>query len=236
MVVPAYNEARSIGTCVRRLEAYFRRRRRPFEIIVVDDGSRDGTARAARKAAGSRRNVRVISYPDNRGKGYAVRRGVLASSGSRVLFLDADLSTKPEEWPKLERRMGPLTPVVIGSRKMVGARLVRRQPWWRERLGKIFTSLVRTLLVDVSDVTCGFKAFEGAVARQLFSAQRLEDWSFDAEVLFLAARRRLTITEVPVVWRDDPNTKVRVASAALRSLWGIARIRWNAAAGAYNSR
>ena len=237
VVVPAYNEEYRVRYCAGELARYFRKRRRPFEIIFADDGSRDRTTEEAERVARRIREVRVISYPINRGKGCAVRKGVLAARGSRVLFLDADLSTRPEEWPKLERLLDRGVAVAIGSRKMAGAKLVKRQPWWRERLGKVFTWIVRSLLVRVSDVTCGFKALERGAARRLFSRQVLDDWSFDAEVLFLADRWGMRIEESPVVWKDTPNTtKVRVIRDALGSLAGIARIRWNHLVGRYGSR
>jgi dolichyl-phosphate beta-glucosyltransferase len=231
--VPAYREERRIGIACDRLARYFRKRRVRFEIIVVNDGSSDGTLAAARSAARRWREVRVISYARNRGKGGALRAGILASRGDRVLFLDADLSTRPGEWPKLERRLDRGADLAIGSRKMAGARLVRRQPLWRESMGKVFTWIVRRLLVNVSDVTCGFKALRGAVARDLFRRSRLDDWSFDAEVLYLAAKRGLRIDEVPVVWKDNPASKVRIVSATLGALAGLARIRWNDLLGRY---
>lgn len=234
VVVPAYNEQYRIRYCVEQLAACFRKRRKGFEIIVVNDGSRDRTLEEAQRVAKRVREARVVSYPDNRGKGCAVRKGVLAARGKRVLFLDADLSTRPEEWPKLERLLDGGAEFAIGSRKMAGAKLVKRQPWWRERLGRVFTWIVRLLLVRVSDVTCGFKALERGPARRLFSAQVLDDWSFDAEVLFLADRWGMRVVETPVVWKDNPaTTKVRVIRDALGSLEGILRIRWYWLTGRY---
>jgi len=188
---------------------------------------------AARRSARRFREVRVVAYPVNRGKGHAVRRGVLAARGVRILFLDADLATRPEEWPKLERRLDAGADLAIGSRKMAGARLLRRQPWWRERMGKVFTWLVRSVLVDVTDVTCGFKGFTRKAARALFMRARLDDWSYDAEILFVAWRKGMRIDEVPVRWKDNPDSKVRVVRAALNSLKGLARVRLNDALGRY---
>jgi len=236
IIVPAFNEERRIGYCVGRLAEYFRKRRKRFEIIIVNDGSTDDTVGAARAAARRVREARLVSYPVNRGKGHALRRGIAVSRGARVLFLDVDLSTRPEEWPKLEARLARGAALAIGSRKMAGADLVQRQPWWRESMGKVFTWLVRRLLVRVSDVTCGFKAFQGKAARTLFAAQRIDGWSYDAEILFIAERWGLRIDEVPVVWKDNPNSKVRVVRAAFGALAGIARIRWNHAMGTYRRR
>lgn len=235
VVVPCYREERRVQRAATVLAEYFRGRRKPFEIILVNDGSPDATECEARAAARRLKEVRVLSYPRNRGKGHALRKGVLAARGERLLFLDADLSTKPEEWPKLEARLARGADVAIGSRKMAGAQLVQRQPWWRERMGKVFTWLVRRFLVDVSDVTCGFKGFRTAVAQDLFRRQVLDDWSYDAEILFLAQRAGYRLAEVPVVWKDNPNSKVRVLSAALASLKGLVLIRWMFARGRYGA-
>lgn len=236
VVVPAYNEAGKIIPCLGRINRYFRGTRIPFEVILVDDGSSDKTVSEARSAFQGRRNARILACRPNRGKGFAVRRGVLASRGDTVLFLDADLSTEPSEWPKLFRRLEDGADLAIGSRKMSGARLLRHQPWWREKMGKVFTWLVRFFLVDVTDATCGFKAMRRGPARALYSVQRLDGWSFDAEVLFLARRAGMRIDEVPVVWRDNPHSKVRPVRDALLSLAGIFFIRCSAVLGLYGRK
>lgn len=233
IVVPAYNEEETIGGCVEKTRRYFRSRGDGFELVVVDDGSRDKTARVVRRLAQKCPELRLISYPQNRGKGYAVRKGVLGAGGAEILFMDADLSTSPSEWPKLRARLRAGADVAIGSRKMAGAKLLRRQPWWREYMGKVFTFLVRSLLVDVSDVTCGFKAMKRDGARRAFSRAVINDWSFDAELLFLASRMGMRIDEVPVAWRDDPNTKVRLFRDTLSSLKGLFLIRLGAFLGRY---
>jgi len=123
--------------------------------------------------------------------------------------------------------------VAIGSRKMDGASIQVRQSWLRERMGKAFTFLVRQLIADVSDVTCGFKAFRGDAGRDLFARCRIYDWSFDAELLHIAQVRNMRVVEVPVVWCDQEGTKVRLVRDSLASLRGLARIRWNALRGVY---
>jgi dolichyl-phosphate beta-glucosyltransferase len=233
VVVPAYNEEKRIGKCASRVTAYFRKKCRPFEVVIVNDGSRDGTAREALKAARRYREVKLVSYRENGGKGHALRRGIQASRGDRVLFMDADLSTVPEEWPKLARLLDAGADLAIGSRKTAGARLVQRQPKWRESMGKVFTWLVRRMLVDVTDVTCGFKAFRGPVARELFSRQVLDDWSFDAEVLYMARQAGFRIAEAPVVWKNNPDSKVKIVRATLSALAGIFRVRWFHLTGRY---
>jgi dolichyl-phosphate beta-glucosyltransferase len=204
------------------------------EIIVVDDGSPDGTAETAREIApGLPLPVTVVRTRRNRGKGHALKVGFAHAGGERILFTDADLSVPIAAAASLLDELERGADVAIGSRKMTGAEIVVHQPWLRETMGKVFTLLTRAFIVHVSDVTCGFKAFRGDAGRDLFAHLRVSDWSFDAELLFLARRRGLTIREVPVQWHDEPDTKVRLALDALHSLIGLVRIRWNSAVGAY---
>jgi len=240
VVVPAFQEASRIEATLRALAAYLATHHPQSEILVVDDGSRDETAARARSAAASLATssasaprVRVLRYARNSGKGHALKIGFAASRGARVLFTDADLSTPIEEMEALLARLDAGADLAIGSRKRAGARVEVHQPWWRESMGRVFTALVRTFITEVSDATCGFKAFDGARGRELFALLRIDDWSFDAELLFLAARRGLRIDEVPVTWRDRPGTKVRVVRDAAMSLVGLARIRANALLGRY---
>jgi dolichyl-phosphate beta-glucosyltransferase len=233
VVVPAYREEKRIGRCIRVVVSYFRGRRRPFELIVVNDGSLDGTLAEARKAARGRREVRIMGYARNRGKGFALRKGMLAARGSRLLFLDADLATMPDEWPKLERCLDAGADVAIGSRKMAGAKLVKRQPWWRERMGKGFSRIVRTIFVPVNGATCGFKAFSRHAARYLFSRAVINDFSYDAEILFIAARMGMRIDERPVVWRNNPDSTVRLVRDTFNSLRGLFRMSLNHLIGRY---
>ncbi len=237
VVVPMYNEAARMRGSLPRLLAYFAAQPYSYEIIAVDDGSSDGTAALARELLARVPRSRVIETRPNRGKGHALRVGMPASRGQYVVFTDADLSTPPSElekfWPWLERGVD----VVIGSRKMAGAVLLRRQPWWRERLGKVFTWLSDRLATrNISDVTCGFKLFSRQAAHDLFRRGRLDDFSFDAEILFLAQRRGYRIKEVPVTWHDESGTTVRIARDAVRAIRGLLRIRANAAAGRYGDR
>lgn len=237
VVIPMYNEAARMRHGLPRLLAFLATQPYPYEVIVVDDGSSDNTVALARELLAGVPQSRVIPTQPNRGKGHALRVGMPASRGRWVLFTDADLSTPPAEldkfWPHLEKGID----VVIGSRKMAGAVLVRRQPWWRERLGKVFTWLSDRLATrDISDVTCGFKVFSRRAAHDLFRRGRIDDFSFDAEILFLAQRRGYEIKEIPVSWHDERGTKVRIVRDAVRALRGLARIRINAATGRYGER
>ena len=236
IVIPAFNEAGRIGPPLRQIGRYLHSLDVSSEIIVVDDGSRDGTGDVVR-AIGTDLEVplKVISSSPNRGKGHAVRVGMQEATGRAVLMTDADLSTPIEELHRLLQCLADGFDVVIGSRKMAGAVIEERQPWLRESMGRVFTLLINVLLVRVSDVTCGFKLFSRNAALEIFSRMRIDDWSFDAEALYIAKRLGLQVQEVPVRWHDVAGTKVNRGLDALRSLKGIVRILWNGALGRYDS-
>jgi dolichyl-phosphate beta-glucosyltransferase len=230
-----YNETGRIRATLPRLIDYFQRQSYAFEVIVVDDGSTDGTAALVRELLQGVDNARLIEEKPNRGKGHAVKVGMLAARGEVALFCDADLATPLAELEKFWPWLDGGCDVVIGSRKMPGANIKRHQPLWRESLGKVFTWLTDVVATrNISDVTCGFKCFTNEAAQQLFSRSVIDDWSFDAEVLFVAQRRKLTIKEVPVTWHDQPGTKVRIIRDAIRALLGLLRIRLNYMRGLYN--
>ena len=229
LVIPAYNEAERIEACVRRAAEWIRSRPggQDWEAILVDDGSTDETVARARRFAGEEGlDLRVMSYGANRGKGAAIRTGVLASSGETVLISDTDLSTPLSEWDKLAERL-PTHPVVIGSRALQEDLVRRRQSFHRVLLGRTGNKLIQLLAVPgIQDTQCGFKLFRGDVARDLFRAARIDRFAWDVEVLYLARRRGLAIAEVPVLWFNSPESKVRVVRDALQTLWDVLRIRW----------
>jgi len=234
VVIPAYNEEARIGESLRRIIPYLRSLHRPFELIVVDDGSRDGTIEVVRGSINGCDRVRILRNKRNRGKGYAVRRGMLEAKGKYVLFTDADLSTPIDELGRFLTWLNDGYDIAIGSRRVSGARIEVHQPLLRETMGKIFAWLTNFLLVkDISDITCGFKCFRRSVARDLFSRQKLSGWSFDAEILFIAKRRGYKIKEVPIRWRDSPGTKVKMIKDAIKSFWELLQIRLNDWRGLY---
>jgi dolichyl-phosphate beta-glucosyltransferase len=234
VVIPVYNETHRLSRTFLQFVDFFRTQDYSYEFVIVDDGSTDGTAALARQLMDGVSNVRILEERPNRGKGRAVKVGMLAARGEIVLFCDADLSTPLSELDKFWEWFDKGYDVVIGSRKMPGANIQRHQPLWRESLGKVFTWLTNTVATkDISDVTCGFKCFTHQAAQQLFSRSVVDDWSFDAEVLFIAQRLGYRIKEVPVRWHDEPGTKVRLLKDALRSLRGLATIRLNALGGRY---
>jgi len=235
VVVPAYNEERRLEAGLSGVLSFLRRSGLPFEVIVVDDGSTDATPEIARRFAAADARVRVLSHERNLGKGAAVRTGVLAAGGEYVIFTDADLSTPIESADTFLHHLSNGSDVVVGNRRMSQSRLEKRQGRLREFLGRIFTRLTRLLLGSpVTDQTCGFKGFKRRAAVEIFTRQRLTGWAFDAEILHIAARRDFRVRQVPVRWRDEEGSKVRVLRACLTSGLGLLRIWVNGTAGRYS--
>ena len=234
LIIPAFNEERRIGKCLDRILAFLHSQPRPFEVIIVDDGSRDHTVEVARQAHKSDPAVRIERQPCNLGKGEAIRKGMLVADGKYLFFSDADLSVPIESLPSFLSRLEKDADVAIGPRRAAGAVIEVHQPLYRELMGKAFTFLSGVILnLPISDFTCGFKGFRKEAARVLFSRQRLGDWSFDAEILYIAKLRGYRTIEVPVAWRDDRATKVRLGGAVVLAILGLLRIRLNHWTGRY---
>ena len=230
VVIPAFNEAERLPPTLLRVREFLDGWGGSYEIVVVDDGSRDETVARA-EAAG----VRVLRNGVNRGKGYSVRHGMLAARGARRLMTDADLSTPMSELPRLLKVMDEGYSVVIASRALPGANLEVRQPWYRENMGRLFNLCVRLLaLPGLQDTQCGFKLFSAEAAHDAFTAARLDGFSFDVEALFLARRSGHRIAEIPVTWRNDAATRVG-AFTGFVAFVDLLRIKTNAWAGRYGN-
>jgi dolichyl-phosphate beta-glucosyltransferase len=231
VVIPAYNEAARLSATLGRVREWLAGAGLRHEIVVVDDGSTDATAEIARGAAGD--SLLLLRHAPNRGKGYAVRRGMLAATGTRRLMTDADLSTPIEELPKLAAELDRGFDVAIGSRAVAGATIKVHQPVYREAMGRAFNVLVQLLLLPgLHDTQCGFKLFSARAAQEAFEACRLNGFSFDVESLYVVRHRGMRIAEVPVVWSNDAATRVSLGggSAAFADLL---RIRFRAVRGFY---
>lgn len=227
VIIAAYNEEKRLPATVRKITRYLGHQGETFEIIVVDDGSTDRTRDIANSLVATVPHLKVISYFPNRGKGYALRTGVLSSRGNRVLFTDADLSTPIEELasfiPALEKKQ---CDVVIGTRALELSRIIKRQPWWRQFMGRTFNRIVRLFVLDgFSDTQCGFKLFGGDVARRLFGEARIDRFAFDVEILALALKRNYRVMELPVTWINSPASTVHPVRDSMRMLRDLARIR-----------
>lgn len=224
LIVPVFNEAERIGKSLDQILDFFGRQSYSSEIIIVDDGSRDATAEIIRQRCNER--VKILRQARNLGKGEAVKQGMLAARGQYLFFTDADLSVPIQALPAFLSHLENGSDITIGSRQTPGARIEVHQPVYRELMGKVFTWLSNLYLgVAISDFTCGFKGFRRDAARALFPRQRLKNWSFDAELLFLAKLKEYKIVELPVTWRNDGATKVRLCRDAVTSLLGLIQIR-----------
>jgi glycosyltransferase involved in cell wall biosynthesis len=234
IVVPAFNEAIRISETIRRIEGFLKGMPWSAEVIVVDDGSRDGTYNTV---SGLKfEGLRVLRNPTNRGKGFSVKTGVLASAGEYVLFSDADLSAPIEELEKLlsaaEKQSAD---VVIGSRAVDRSFIEKHQSRGREIGGMIFNVMVRMILMlRISDTQCGFKLFRRAKIGPVFEKMTVSGFGFDPEILFLATRAHLKILEVPVRWSHAEGSKIRFMRDSVRMFSDLLRIRWNQFTGRYS--
>jgi len=226
IVIPAFNESRRIASSLQRIVEYADHHLREYEIIVVDDGSSDGTADVVTTALSGSKNLVVIKNPQNRGKGYSVRVGALKARFPYVLLSDADLSTPIEEFEKLAAHASPTT-LVIASRGMEDSKLEVRQPWYREMMGRIFNRIVQTLLLPgISDTQCGFKLFGHEVVRSVFPRLEIERWAFDVELIARAIKSGFVVREVPVRWQNDERSRVNPITDASRMFLDVLRVRW----------
>lgn len=213
IVVPAFNEARRILPSLERMFSYLDAQGVPYEVLVIDDGSQDGTAAVVTTHFGHRTELRVLAYHPNRGKGYAVRWGAMQATGDWVLVSDADLSTPIEELPKLERALEEGFDIAIGSRALPGSQVRRRQNWLREQAGKLFNRWVRWAVgLPFKDTQCGFKLFVRTRMLPVLQQLQVDRFAFDVEMLAVALALGRRVAEVPVVWANVPESTV--------SLWG----------------
>jgi dolichyl-phosphate beta-glucosyltransferase len=227
IVIPAYNEALRIGRTLDRIDEYLKGYGPSYEIIVVDDGSTDDTEKVVRKAAEKHPAIILLQNVMNKGKGYSVKRGVLASRGRFVLMSDADLSTPIEEIGRLYKALKEGYDVAIGSRSVSGSKILKRQTWYRQLMGKTFNKIVQAVAVaGIRDTQCGFKLFKGDAARKVFARQRIERFAFDVEALYLAKQMGLSIREVPVIWMNSPDSKVSIFKDSLQMLQDLLKIRF----------
>jgi dolichyl-phosphate beta-glucosyltransferase len=228
VVIPAFNEASRIGQTVRATLDYLQEVNPKNELIIVNDGSTDATATIAREVlSGAKIAARLLENFPNRGKGAAVRTGLLAAQKAIGLFFDADLSTPLEETPKV---IDPIASgkfdIAFGSRSLDRSLIGHHQPWRREQGGRVFNLLVRIATgLPFWDTQCGFKAFRLDVCRPILEAARIDGFAFDVELLYLAQRAGLRLREIPVRWNHHEGSKVQFVQDSFRMLREVAALR-----------
>lgn len=235
IVIPAYNEQARIGATLDRVMAYLADRHWTAEVVVVNDGSTDNTAAIVQFAARRYPNLRLIENRENRGKGYSVRNGILQSRAPIVMFTDADLSAPIEEAERLFAAIREGADIAIGSRWLDRSRQTLRQPIYRRFFGRCFNWATRLVMnLPLADTQCGFKAFRREVAATVFQRQRIERWSFDPEILYIALRLGYKVREVPVSWGHDKRSRISYLRDGLKMLQDLLAIRYYSLVGCYD--
>ena len=226
IIIPAYNEEKRLLTTISKIDAYLSRGGFPYEVIVVNDGSTDNTPQMVEKFADTNTHVVVLTNDRNYGKGYSVRKGMLSARGEYVFFSDADLSTPIEEIEKCLPYLAGGYDVVIGSRGMPESKIIIQQPWYREKMGKMFNSIVNmVLLKGIIDTQCGFKGFKKDVAKKVFSRCVINGFFFDVEALYLSQKFNFRIKEIPIRWENSALSKVNPIKDSLQMLKDLFRIK-----------
>jgi len=235
VIIPAYNEEKRLPKTLEEIDKYLSKQNYDYEILAVNDGSKDKTVEVAKSLLLKIRNLKVTGYKVNQGKGYAVRFGMLEARGDYRIFTDADNSTSIDQiekmWPEFEKGYD----IVIGSRDVKGAILDPPQPWLRQLiLGEGF-KLLRKIIVGlwgIEDTQCGFKCFKGKVIEDVFPKCKINRFAFDPEFLIIAKKLGYKIKEIPVYWRNDPESKVKFKWMVNMGL-DLLKIRWNLIKGIY---
>lgn len=234
IVIPAYNEEARITSTLESIDNYFSRNKRSYEVIVVDDGSSDGSSAVVSALAQKLANLKIYTLQENKGKGYAVRFGALRAHGDLVLFNDADGATPIEEIEKLESALVNDFQVAIGSRAIFSEDTFVNTVWYRRLLGRIFNRTINLLILPgIADTQCGFKMFTKEAAQKLFSAQKIERFAFDVELLFLARKFGYGIKEVPINWTNIEGSKVNLLTDSTKMLFDVLKLRVRYFLGAY---
>jgi len=235
IVIPAYNEEHRLPSTLEQLFHFLENQPFASEIIVVENGSDDRTFEIAQQFADKQKNVHVLRS-EQRGKGLAIQRGVLAASGEYIFMCDADLSMPVEEMshfipPELEG-----VDIAIASREAPGS-IRYNEPYYRHFTGRVFNTLIRLLVLpSLQDTQCGFKCIRAQVARDIFPYQTLTGWAFDVELLYIARHHGYQIVEIPIDWYFNADSKISVVRDSLRMFLDLLRIRRNAHRGLYDPK
>ncbi len=236
VVIPAYNEEKRIGNTLLDIDHYLSKRDYSYEIIVVNDGSKDKTAQIVKKFTNLVKGLKLIDNYENHGKGWVVRQGMLEAQGKYRIYVDADNAISMDQienfWPYLDQDYD----IVIGSIEVAGAKIEEQAAWYRRMLGKWSKYLIRFLTIwEIHDTQRAFKLFPGKLAEDIFSRQTIERWGFDIEILVIAKKLGYRIKELPVTWINPGESKVTLKSY-WRTLKELLKIKWNLIIGKYDQK
>ncbi len=239
VIIPAYNEAKRLPLTLVDVDKHLSKNDFSYEIIVINDGSKDQTAEIVKRFSHLMKNLRLINNKENHGKGWVVRQAMLDAKGDVRIFMDADNSTTIDQFSKMMPYLPPpggekgKYDIVIGSRDVPGAKLVPPQPWHKRIAGDAGNLFIQILLLPgMWDTQCGFKAFTAESTKRIFSILKIDRWAFDVEALSLAKKFGYKIKEIPVVWVNNPFSKVKL-SGYIKFLWEVIKIKWWLTRGKY---
>jgi dolichyl-phosphate beta-glucosyltransferase len=234
ILIPAYNEAKIIKNTLDKICKYLKNKDFEWEIVVSDDGSRDDTSSIVKKYKSNK--IRLVSSAKNRGKGAALKTGVMASKGDYIIFMDADLSVPLSTTTKFVNEFKNGAEVVVASRRVKGAIIEVHQPWHREAMGKVYTKLTQLITgVTISDFTCGFKGFSKSSGRKIFGKSVVNRWAYDSEIMFLAKKYGYEIFQVPIKWKNREDTRVKLRQVVVESFLDLLNVRLNDLKGLYDN-
>lgn len=227
LIIPCYNQTAALYDNLKKIKAYLESNHFQYEIIAVDDGSQDDTLQGLLKAK-AELGIIVLSYPENKGKGAAIKAGVKQATGALIGFLDADLAIPIEELPKFLDKLSQQSDIVIASRFLTDSTVRIPVLWYRRMLEKVFWTLRNVILgnQEVQDTQCGFKVFTRDFAKKVFHKSRINRFSFDAELIFLSKKFGFLVEEVPIALQNPPRTSVRILSDSVSMTWDLLKIRW----------
>lgn len=234
IIVPTYNEEKIIRDTLNKILKYLSNKKYTWELVVSDDGSIDDTASIVKKF--KERRIRLKSYPQNQGKGAALKRGILSARGEYIIFMDADLSVPLKNIDLFLEILQKDAEVIIASRRVKGAKILIHQPIYREIMGRLFTFISRIVTNNnISDFTCGFKGFTREAALNIFSRSLIKRWAYDSEVLFLAKKLGYSIRQEPILWKNRRDTRVKLRKVIFQTFLDLLKIRFFNFFGRYDS-
>ena len=232
IIIPLYNEAGRLPKTAGTIFDFFKAQPDEIEIIFVNDGSTDNTLEVLWSYQ-DLHQFKIVSYAPNRGKGYAVKQGALSATGDWLIFFDIDLATPLAEFINLKNTMAPGDQIIIGSRRLENSQIQKSESSLRTFLGQGFTKISNILVPGIKDFTCGFKCFSKEAAQKIFSVARIDRWGFDTELLYIAKLKKIPVKQMPVAWRHDDDSRVKVFKAVFGSLKELWQMKMNQLKGLY---